>query len=387
MSERVARWLASLSAKYIAVFVLLVAVPAIGISVYLLDSSYNDNKAALIRLQQEKATSIAVTIRQYFLDLKEQMKAMWGVHLKFDALGAVLQPLLDTHATEAFYMDGTGHKTLATDGGGLTPVKGNFLHDRSIQQARETGIFFGSVQAPRALSNPEARVMEVVISERGGSSERNRAGTGFFGQTLDLVVIQKLVGQTRLGTSGYVYAVDDRGIPIALPSSAAFTHRPLSLPQVTSALASSSTGSTVGRNFDGVKVLSTWATVELVGWKVFVEQPESAAFAPLRGKIWRTALLIAAFVLAAVALSILLARRLVRPIKRLQVAAEAIGAGAYDERIELRPKGRAGRAGGRLQHDGRARAGADHRPRAPRGRAHARRSRWPPSTSPTSWPT
>ena len=45
--------------------------------------------------------------------------------------------------------------------------------------------------------------------------------------------------------------------------------------------------------------------------------------------------MIAAFVAAAVALSILLARRLVRPIKRLQVAAEAIGAGAYDERIEL----------------------------------------------------
>ena len=42
--------------------------------------------------------------------------------------------------------------------------------------------------------------------------------------------------------------------------------------------------------------------------------------------------------MAAVALSILLARRLVRPIKRLQVAAEAIGAGAYDERIELNRK-------------------------------------------------
>ena len=87
MSERVARWLSSLSAKYIAVFVLLVAVPAIGISVYLLDSSYNDNKAALIRLQQEKAKSVAVTIRQYFLDLKEQMKAMWGQHLKLRRTG------------------------------------------------------------------------------------------------------------------------------------------------------------------------------------------------------------------------------------------------------------------------------------------------------------
>ena len=99
--------------------------------------------------------------------------------------------------------------------------------------------------------------------------------------------------------------------------------------------AGSRTGAATGRDFGGTKVLAAWATVPSTGWKVFVEQPESAAFAPLRGKIWKTALLIAAFVAAAVALSILLARRLVRPIKRMQVAAEAIGAGAYEERIEL----------------------------------------------------
>jgi len=56
VSERVARWLSSLSAKYIAVFALLVAVPVIGTSVYLLYSSYEDNKRALTRLQQEKST-------------------------------------------------------------------------------------------------------------------------------------------------------------------------------------------------------------------------------------------------------------------------------------------------------------------------------------------
>ena len=42
-----------------AVFTLLVAVPAIGISWYLLDSSYNDNKAALIRQQQAQAQALA----------------------------------------------------------------------------------------------------------------------------------------------------------------------------------------------------------------------------------------------------------------------------------------------------------------------------------------
>ena len=83
-------------------------------------------------------------------------------------------------------------------------------------------------------------------------------------------------------------------------------------------------------------MLSTWATVGPVGWKVFVEQPESAAFAPVRGKIWRTALLLAAFLAAGVGLSVLLARRLVRPVKQIRTAAARIGAGAYDERIELR---------------------------------------------------
>ena len=178
--------------------------------------------------------------------------------------------------------------------------------------------------------------MKVVVPEGGGSGGRVRAGTGVFGETLDLVVIQDLVRQTRLGTSGYVYAVDAKGLPIAHPNSAAFTHRSLAFPQVTRALASSSTGSTVGRNFRGQKVLSTWATVGPVGWKVFVEQPESAAFAPVHGKIWRTALLLAAFLAAGIGLSVLLARRLVRPIKQMRTSAARIGAGAYDERIELR---------------------------------------------------
>ena len=165
VSERVGRWLSSLSAKYIAVFVLLVAVPAIGISVYLLDSSYNDNKAALIRLQQEKAKSLAKTIDQYFLDLKERMKAMRGQYLKSDALGGVLQPLLEAKAADAFYVDGVGHETLATPGGGLNPVKGNHLHDRSIQAGEGDGILL------RLCAGATRR------GRRGKSDEGRRLGT------------------------------------------------------------------------------------------------------------------------------------------------------------------------------------------------------------------
>src|SRR5205085_1279072 len=184
VGERWRRRLASLSAKYIALFALLVAVPVTGTSAYLLYSSYQDNKRALTRLQQEKAKSVAVTIDQYFRDLTKRMTTVGGRYLSFTALGAVLQPLIDNHAADAFYV------------------------------------------------------------------------------------------------------VDARGVPIAHPNAAAFTHRSLAFPQVARALGSSSTGSTAGRNYRGERVLSTWATVDLLGWKVFVEQPESAAFAPIRGKIW-----------------------------------------------------------------------------------------------------
>ena len=338
MTERVARWLSSLSAKYIAVFALLVAVPVICTSVYLLHSAYRDNKRALVRLQQEKANSVAVTIDRYFTDRTKRTKLIQGRFLSFTARGAALQPLLADHATDAFYVDHTGRKTLASVGGGLTLAKGNFLHDRSVQQALAAGVYFGPVYAPRPLSNPEARSMEIVVREtfRVVGSPEGRPVAGIVGETLDLRVIQDLVRQTRLGTSGYVYAIDARGLPIAHPNSAAFTNRSLALPQVTRALASSQSGSTVGRNLRGQKVLSTWATVGPVGWKVFVEQPESAAFAPVRGKIWRTALLLAAFLAVGVSLSVLLARRLVRPVKQIRTAAARIGAGAYDERIELR---------------------------------------------------
>jgi signal transduction histidine kinase len=339
VKERLPTRLASLSAKYIALFALLVGVPVIGTSVYLLYSSYQDSKRGLIRLQQEKATSVAATIDQFFKDLTDRLGVVQMMYLSHDARASELQQLLSReHATVVFYIDRAGRKTVATPGGGLFSPKGNFSNTPSFVKAKATGIYFGPADAPQRLSNPRVRSMQVTVREERGAHSAFGRGVhaGVVGMTLDLAAVQDLVAQARLGTSGYVYAVDSRGGPIAHPSLAAFTHRSLALPQVTNALGSSSrVGSTVGHNFRRQRVLSVWATVEPVGWKVFVEQPESEAFAPIRGKIWRTALLLAGFVAAGIVLSVFLARRLVRPIERMQTAAARIGAGAYEERIEL----------------------------------------------------
>jgi hypothetical protein len=73
----------------------------------------------------------------------------------------------------------------------------------------------------------------------------------------------------------------------------------LAFPQSDRALASSETGSTVGRNFRGQKVLSTWATVGPVGWNgCSSSSPRARRSHRIRGKIWQTALLLAAFLAA-----------------------------------------------------------------------------------------
>ncbi len=82
-------------------------------------------------------------------------------------------------------------------------------------------------------------------------------------------------------------------------------------------------------------MLSAFQIVKPLDWRVFVEEPSSEAFAPLESAIWRTALLLFAFLLIAITTSVLLARKLVRPIQSIQSAAAKIGSGALNQRIDV----------------------------------------------------
>jgi signal transduction histidine kinase len=333
----VTNWLNSLTAKYVAVFTLLVAVPAIGISWYLLDSSYNDNKEALIREQQGEAKALAGLIDRTLVVLADRLGTLQGEGESTSELDSLLHPLVLGELTPrvAFYMNRRGS---IVDSAG--PVTGTANERELVGMSHEDfelaqqGTFVGPTHV-RLDVGESAPIFTIAVPENSGS--------GVIGLVLPGDAFQSILREADL-SRGYAYAVTSRGRTLYYPETIYTTPGfggegvppPTDgLSQVREALSSASTDSATGRNLAGRKVLSAWATVPSTKWTVFVEQPESAAFAPLRGKIWKTALLIAAFVALAVGLSILLARRLVRPIKRMQVAAEAIGAGAYDERIEL----------------------------------------------------
>jgi class 3 adenylate cyclase len=81
--------------------------------------------------------------------------------------------------------------------------------------------------------------------------------------------------------------------------------------------------------------LSSHAAILPLRWIVFVESPLTEAFAPLYKTLIRTALIIAAGIVLSILASVLLVRRIVRPIHVLREGAGRIASGALDHRIDV----------------------------------------------------
>ena len=161
---------------------------------------------------------------------------------------------------------------------------------------------------------------------------------------VNLKLIWDVITAMKIGQGGYAYVVDGRGRLIAHPDISLvlrdtnFAH----LPQVAAALHPSGGGPpavssvSVANNTDGRSVLTAHATIDPLGWLVFVEVPLSEAFAPLYSAALRSAALLAVGLIGATLVALFLARRMTGPIRELQEGAARIGAGALDRRLDIR---------------------------------------------------
>ena len=83
-------------------------------------------------------------------------------------------------------------------------------------------------------------------------------------------------------------------------------------------------------------MLTASATIPGLRWAVFTEQPLEEALAPLQETLKRTLALLALGIILAIGASVLLARRMVRPIQALQAGAARIAGGELGHRIEVK---------------------------------------------------
>ncbi len=139
------------------------------------------------------------------------------------------------------------------------------------------------------------------------------------------------------------YIVDGQLQLIAHPNpSLVLAHQDISsLPQLArlkkAALSNVAESETMqGVNSDGVKVLSTPSFFERAGWFIVVEQPVDVALAPVYDTLKRTALFFAIGILLSIIASVLLARRMSRPVMTIQRGAAQFGAGNFDVRLNIK---------------------------------------------------
>jgi two-component system, NtrC family, sensor kinase len=323
--------------KYTAVVVTLVAAAIVSVGLTELYFSYQDSKKALTRAEQDKASSAAASIEQTMQGVLTELeelaqptaaKGRAGLLERQQSFHNLL--LRDELVSELTYLDAAGKERVRTSPLEVDRIDSgiDFSASPKFVSARSKKRYFGDVYFQHG-SQPH---VTVAVAEPGGGVTAAEIDLGFVGDVIE---------RARIGTAGYAYAVARHGELFTHPDIDLVLRRTsfASLPQVQAALRSSADAPTdavtIGRDYEGTEVLSAYKTIEPMGWRVFVEEPLSEAFAPIEAAIWRTAVLLVAFLLLAIATAVLLARRLVRPIESIQAAAAKIGSGALDQRIQI----------------------------------------------------
>ena len=328
--------------KYVLVFVAAIGGMLIVRGTIELYSSYRDNKAAVVRLQKEKAASAALRIEHFIRQIEWQVG--WATHPVFIAQEqAAEQRRLDflwllrqvPSVSEVSYLDATGKEQLRVSRLGVDEVRSqkDYSTEPKFLQAMTGNNYFGPVYF---LQHSEP-YMTLATKWLGQS-------TGVTVAELNLKLVWDVVSQIKAGQKGYAYVVDSHGILIAHPDiSLVLQKTDLSkLPQVQAALATFQNPGAealeigIGHDPRGDLVLTGSSPIGLLGWSVLVEQPLSEAFSPLYDSILGTLALLLIGLCSSVVASLFLARKIVRPIQALHAGAAQIEAGALDHRIEVR---------------------------------------------------
>lgn len=298
---------------------------------------YNEAKAVALRVQNEKAQSAAERVNGFVSDIENQIgwttRAEWSrvglEQQRYDFIRLLRQaPAI----TEISYLDRIGKEQLKLSR--LEPdaigSQKDFAEEEKFKRAVADKVWFSPVYFRRG-SEP---YMTIAVAHAG----RN---PGVTVAEVNLKLVWDVISAIRVGEKGYAFVVDRGGHLIAHPDlSLVLRDVNLShMPQVAQALTHPSEPASIqhaAKSLEGAEVLTASAPIARLGWIVLVQVPETEALAPVRSSLIQTSALLALGLFLAAVVGSLLARRMVVPIKRLQLGAERLGSGDLSQRITIR---------------------------------------------------
>jgi signal transduction histidine kinase len=327
--------------KYLVPFVAVVLLALLSNGLLEIYFAFQENKFALAQIQREKAAAAALRIEGFVKEIERQMG--WTTQPHLAAAGGLEQRRLDylrllrqvLAITEVAYLDAQGREQLRIHRLAMDVIGSgtDLSSEPRFTETRGGQTWYGPVYF-RKESEP---YMALAIPHGKGG--------GVSAAEVNLKFIWDVVSQIRIGKFGHAYVVDASGLLIAHPDiSLVLKKTDLSaLPQIRAARAAAPSADgwddgMIATSLDGRRSLVAHTSIAPLGWLVVVEQPLIEAFAPLRGSILRTGLLMLLGVLVSVAASFVLARKMMRPIRVLHAGAARIGAGDLAHQLEVKTR-------------------------------------------------
>ncbi|MBC7467951.1 MAG: HAMP domain-containing protein [Ramlibacter sp.] len=322
----------SLFRKYVVFFVALVSLALVASGGVQLYFTYQENKQALLALQQEKADSAASRIETYVQEIERQLSwvrmPQLGTQTPEQKRIEYLKLLRVVPAiTDAAMLDASGKEQLRVSRLGMDVAASgvDYSKDPRFLESKAGKTHF----SPVYFRNGSEPYMTIAVGSGGGAVTLAEVNLKF---------IWDVISRIRIGKEGLAYVVDSRGHLIAHPDiSYVLQKQDLSgLPQVRAARGIDENGGeqvSIARSSQGKEVLTAYVRIAPLGWTVLVEQPLAEAFAPLYASLQRTGWLLVAGLALAVVASLYVARRMVHPIQAIQRGAVQLAAGKLDEPI------------------------------------------------------
>jgi signal transduction histidine kinase len=325
--------------KYVALFVTVVCVALLANGLLEVWFSYQEHKASLVRIQREQAQAAAAKIEQFIKEIQNQIG--WTTQLPWSAGAAIEQRRFDAlrllrqvpAITEIAELDPSGHEQVRVSRLAMNVLGSgtDYSQDPKFTAAQAQKVYYGPVYFRRE-SEP---YMTLALA-----GARRDAGVSV--AEVNLKFIWDVVSQIKVGQHGVALVVDAQGRLIAHPDiSLVLRNTDLSHLVQVQAVRAAEPGTAVreiqeATDVEGRKVLTAYAPVEPLGWRIFVELPVDEAYAPLYASIARSGLVLVGALGLAVLAGMLLAQRMVIPIQRLRSGAARIGSGDLSQRISIR---------------------------------------------------
>jgi signal transduction histidine kinase len=300
--------------------------------------TYRETTAAVVKVESEKAEAAAARVAQQIAEIERQIawttRASAGLEQRRNDYMLLLQqvPAID----ELMQIDGNGKELLRVSRFTVEAIAGtDYSRDPRFLQALARQVWIGPVY----FRNEVDPYISIAMAHSGQYA-------GVTVAEVDLRFLRDVVAPFAVGDQGYAYVLGAKGRLLAAsdllkaPRGSDLGGLP-QVVEVTADIADRPAGdrsalAAFGRDLGDRSVLAAAVAVPRTDWLVFVEQPLAEAFKPFYVLLLRIGGLILLCIALAILAGVLLARRMVVPIRAVAAGAARVGAGEFGHRIEVR---------------------------------------------------